>query len=88
MVVSDNLLPYSDVLDWKVASIHCIGCDMPEILGMLRRVPAEMQKAYREQVLWLYQRYFSSMATIAVATLDILNDRVFPLSGRSTEVGS
>ena len=38
------------------------------------------------QVLFLYKRYFSSMAAIAVATLHIINGRVFPTSKHNYEV--
>ena len=40
------------------------------------------------QVLHLYKRYFSSMGTIAMATLHILNARVFPVAAPGYEVSS
>jgi len=88
VIVSDILLPYYSVLDWNSASIKCLGCGLQDMIDMLRRVPDEMIVSHRQQTLYLYQRYFSSMATIAMATLDILNDRVFPLSGKSSAVSS
>ena len=41
---------------------------------------------WRQRGLFFYRQYFSSMATIAMITLDILNQRVFPITARSYEV--
>ena len=83
VVVSGVALPYSDVLDWTLASIKCPSCELEEVVEKLRSIPEAMVTEWRSQVLYLYNRYFSSMAAIVMATLDILDERVFPISSRS-----
>lgn len=51
---------------------------LASILNEARSVPEEKRIKMREQCLWLYSRYFSSMEAITQTTLDILNDRVYP----------
>ena len=41
---------------------------------------------FPSQVLHLYRKYFSSMASIAMATMHILNGRVFPVTAPGYEV--
>ena len=86
VVTNDMVLPFSEVLDWTLASIRCLSCDLDDVVLALNRIPTEMVVEWRHQVLYLYKRYFSSMATIAMMTLNILNERLFPISGRSYDV--
>lgn len=86
VIVTDIILPFSEVLDWTLASIRCLSCDIGGVVSMVKRVPDAMVEELRQQVLYLYRKFFSSMATIAMTTLDIINDRVFPISARSSDV--
>ena len=83
VVVSGVALPFSDVLDWTLASIQCPSCELEQVVEKLRSIPEAMVAEWRSQVLYLYNRYFSSMAAIVLATLDIIDERVFPISARS-----
>ena len=86
VIVSDNILPYAEVLDWTLASVMCLSCDLDQLMAKLGRVSADMLDDWRTQVLFLYQRYFISMTAITLTTLDIINDRVFPMSAKSSDV--
>lgn len=86
MLTTDVILPFSEVLDWTLASVTCLSCDLVEVVSKLRLIPDAMSKDLQTQVLYLYSRYFISMTAITMATLDLLNERVFPISAKSYDV--
>lgn len=86
VIVDDLVLPFSEVLDWLLATIRCLSCDLRGVVSALKKVPPAMVVDWRQQVMRLYARHFSSMAAIVMTTMDILNDRVFPMSARSYDV--
>ena len=86
VLVTDTILPFSEVLDWTLASISCPWCDLGGVVKKLRGLPEAMVQEQRQQVLTTYRKHFSSMAVIAMTTLNILNERVYPVSARSYDV--
>lgn len=52
--------------------------DLNTLVDVAVNISVNRRKEMSEHGLWLYQRYFSSMAAITLTTLDIINDRVFP----------
>lgn len=80
------MLPFSEVLDWSQASVRCWSHDLVGVASQLRDFPLASIQDMREKVLYLHNRYFASVAKIAITTLDILNERVFPTTSRGSEV--
>ncbi len=80
------MLPFSEVLDWSQASVRCWSHDLVGVASQLRDFPRSSIQEMRDRVLFLYERYFSSLSKIALTTLDILNERVFPTTARGSEV--
>ncbi|KAK8379154.1 hypothetical protein O3P69_019178 [Scylla paramamosain] len=80
VIVADGYqMPFSEVIDWREASVQVYEEDLPEVMNILRRdVSVERQGEMQRQVLWLYEQYFATMKDITLTTLKILNDRVFP----------
>ncbi|CAI8051264.1 Exostosin-2 [Geodia barretti] len=78
VIDDDHVLPFSEVLDWTRASIRVWQGLWEEGMSRLRDLPDKKVFEMREQVLYLYRRYFFSMATIVNTVLDIVNERVFP----------
>jgi glucuronyl/N-acetylglucosaminyl transferase EXT2 len=81
----DYVLPFSEVLDWPRATVRVWLGLLREGVGRIRNLPDVKVTEMREQVLFLYRRYFFSMETIVHTTLDILNERVFPTSVHTYE---
>lgn len=88
VVLTETNLPFFEVLDWGLASINCPLCDLMGVVSLLRGLPEAMVWEWREKVLHFYRRYFSSMTAIVLTTLDILNERAFPISARSYDVST
>lgn len=87
VILDDNyVLPFSEVLDWSQASVTCWSYDLVGVASQLRDIPESLVHEMQETVSFFYRNYFSSMASIALTTLNILNERVFPTTARGHEV--
>ncbi|CAD7091199.1 unnamed protein product [Hermetia illucens] len=79
VVMIDNyVLPFEDIIDWSLASIRVREADAHSLLDRLHGVSETKIEELRKQGSWLYNKYFNSMETITLTTLELLNDRVFP----------
>ena len=54
--------------------------DLEDVVSALEGYQKKIEIELRLQIFTHYDKYFSSMATITMATLDIVNRRVFPLA--------
>lgn len=84
VVVADGYqMPFSEVIDWREAAVQVYEEDLSEVVHILKREVSEERLAeMQQQVLWLYEQYFSTVREITLTTLKILNDRVFPAHAR------
>ncbi|XP_014260737.1 exostosin-2 [Cimex lectularius] len=86
IVSADTIvMPFADVLDWRRAAIMLGEADLGSLMTVAEAVPLEKRLEMSEQCKWLYSKYFSSMETITMTTLDILNDRVYPQNAKVYE---
>ncbi|KAH7939737.1 hypothetical protein HPB52_016743 [Rhipicephalus sanguineus] len=88
VVADEYVLPFSEVLDWKrqvSASIRIREDELEDVVGILKGFSEGRVSEMRSQVLLIWERYFSSMERIAMTTLEIINDRLFPHVGKSYE---
>ena len=76
----DYVLPFSDLIDWTRLTVTWLSHDLEGVVSALERYQERIEIELRMQVFAHYDKYFSSMATIAMATLDVINRRVFPLA--------
>ena len=79
-VNKDYVLPFSDIIDWTRLTITWLSGDLEGVVSMLEGYRPSMELELRQQVFVHYDKYFSSMSAIALATLDVINRRVFPLA--------
>ncbi|XP_026466226.1 exostosin-2-like [Ctenocephalides felis] len=79
VVVADGLImPFQQVIDWKRAAIFIQEENILSVIEVLKAISDEAIIEKRDQVLWLYKKYFSSIEAMTNTVLDIINDRVFP----------
>ncbi|CAH8476694.1 unnamed protein product [Schistosoma turkestanicum] len=84
VIVNDEIvLPFSEVIDWYKISIQIPRAKFQKIPSILSTYSLKEKFLLRKQIMFIYQRYFSSIEKIILTTLDILNDRVFPQYSRS-----
>lgn len=85
VVADEYVLPFSEVLDWKRASVRIREDELLDVVGILKGISEDRVSEMRSQALLIWERYFSSMAKIATTTLDVVNDRLFPHVAKSYE---
>lgn len=79
ILISDTyVLPFSEVIDWKRAVLQMYEADLPRLMDVVHGVSQQRIREMRRSGRYLYDKYFSSMEHIALSTLRIMNDRVFP----------
>lgn len=59
--------------------------ELENMIQILESYSQEKIYELRQQVNFIWQKYFSSPKVIALTTLQIINDRVFPYAGKSYE---
>ena len=59
--------------------------NLASVMTVLNHISPEQAVEMRHQVAFLWRNYFSSMRSITLATLQIINDRVFPYVSRTYE---
>lgn len=86
VIVADGyILPFSEVLDWKRIAVTLLEDDLENVIQILDSYTQEKIYELRQQVKFIWESYFSTPRVIALTTLQIINDRVFPYAGRSYE---
>ncbi|XP_073204168.1 exostosin-2 isoform X4 [Lepidochelys kempii] len=58
---------------------------MPEMYSILQSIPQRQIEEMQRQARWFWEAYFRSMKAIALATLQIINDRIYPYAAMSYE---
>ncbi|XP_010610816.1 exostosin-2 isoform X2 [Fukomys damarensis] len=86
VVIADSyILPFSEVLDWKRASVVVPEEKIADVHGILQSIPSRQVEEMQRQARWFWEAYFQSIRAIALATLQIINDRIYPYAAISYE---
>ena len=82
---ADYMLPFEEVLDWRLVGVPLRPAFLPRILSILEGIGEEEWSQKQRQGLRVWTKYFSSLGRIVLTTLLILNERVFPTHASSFE---
>lgn len=82
IVMDGAVLPFSNVIDWKRSAVFIMENYLHTVIDVLENMSQERIRKMRGTVRFLYESYFASMEKIAITTLDIIQDRVYPHWGR------
>lgn len=86
VIVADSyVLPFSEVLDWKRASVVIPEEKILEMYSILQNLPPRQVEEMQRQARWFWEAYFRTMKSIALTTLQIINDRIYPYAAKSYE---
>lgn len=59
--------------------------NLSDLIHILKSVSDEKISEMRQQVCFLWEKYFSSMKQVTKTVLEILNERIFPHNAQSYE---
>ncbi|VDP15039.1 unnamed protein product [Onchocerca flexuosa] len=77
VIISDSIvLPFNEVINWDLLSLTFSRSRLSSVLACLRVLSSERKQAMREQISFVYNRYFSSLEKIVLTTLNILERRI------------
>ncbi|XP_048886797.1 exostosin-2 [Brienomyrus brachyistius] len=86
VILADSyILPFSEVLDWKRASVVIPEEKLPEMYTILKSIPHRQVEEMQRQAHWFWEAYFRSMKAIGLTTLQIINDRIYPYAAHTYE---
>lgn len=71
-------LPFSEVIDWSKALIQGDERLLTELPSVVRSFSQEQILAMKQQALFLYEAYLSSVEKILLTTLEVIRRRLFP----------
>ncbi|XP_071941883.1 exostosin-2-like [Antedon mediterranea] len=83
VVIDTYVMPFADVLDWTRASISIREEELERLPDILSLTSSTQIQLMRKQALFYWENYFKSMGQIALTTLQIINDRIFPYMKKS-----
>lgn len=81
VILMDNyVLPFQDKIDWRSISVQISENAMDRVIDILGNISINRILEMREQGLYIWRRYFSSIKSIVSSTLSVINERLFPQS--------
>ncbi|KAK9880394.1 hypothetical protein WA026_010273 [Henosepilachna vigintioctopunctata] len=78
IVMNSVIMPFDSVIDWKRAAVFIMEDYLNTLVNVLQKISAKRRDKMRQSIKFYYDSYLSSMGKIALTTLDILQDRIYP----------
>ncbi len=85
IIIDNYILPFEEKIDWKRFSIRIWEHSLHNLFDILKSFSQNKIIEMREQTVFIWKSYFSSMKTIGMTTLKIINERIFPNSAQPSE---
>lgn len=85
IIADDIVMPFNSHLDWHRLALFVPEEKIRNLLNIIQSVSDERRTELYWQQRWVYERYFSSIEKIVLTTLEIINEKVFPLAARMYE---
>ncbi|KAJ8921634.1 hypothetical protein NQ315_010543, partial [Exocentrus adspersus] len=83
IVIDGHVMPFNNVIDWKRFSVFIMEDHLNTLMDVLHNISDKRIRQMQNVLLFIYKSYFSSMEQIALTTLDIIQDRVYPHLART-----
>lgn len=86
IIIADTIvMPFNSHVDWNKIGLFLPEENIKNLLKIVHSVSKERRGELYWQLRWIYDRHFSSIEKITLTTLEILNEKVFPLAARMYE---
>lgn len=83
IIMNSQILPFEEILDWKLFSVLVMEKHLNTIIDVVTAISEKRIKQMQANLLHIYQSYFSGLDKIAITSLDIIQDRVYPYLQRT-----
>lgn len=86
VIIADSIImPFNSHLDWQRIALFVPENNIKNLVKIVHSVSKERRGELYWQLRWVYEQYFASVEKITLATLEIMNEKVFPLAARVYE---
>ena len=85
IMMDEYILPFNEVIDWRLISIQLREYQLPDIAKYLSKVSNDEITEKRYHAFHVWKKYFSSINNIVEAILDVYNERVFVIKKKTYE---
>ncbi|XP_073955615.1 exostosin-2-like [Choristoneura fumiferana] len=86
IIVADSVvMPFNSHVDWNKIGLFVPEENLKNVIKIVHSVSKERRGELYWQLRWVYENYFASIQKITLTTLEIINEKVFPLAARSYE---
>ncbi|KAL9877122.1 exostosin glycosyltransferase sotv isoform 1-T4 [Glossina fuscipes fuscipes] len=82
VAVDNYVLPFEDVIDWRLASIRIRESELASVVDKLKVVSTNRKEELKNQGRLLYNKYFRSLEALTLTILEYLQCRIFPHNNR------
>ncbi|KAL1506409.1 hypothetical protein ABEB36_005779 [Hypothenemus hampei] len=83
IIMDGHVMPFEDIIDWKRIAIFIMESHLHTLMDVVNGISENKIEEMKKCLLAIYDRYFSSIEKIALNSLEIIQDRVFPHLARS-----
>ncbi|XP_041979728.1 exostosin-2 [Aricia agestis] len=86
VVIADTIvMPFNSHVDWNRIAMFVPEQNIRSLQKIVHSVSKERRGELYWQLRWVYDKYFSSVEKMTLTTLEIINEKVFPLAARMYE---
>lgn len=86
IIIADSVvMPFNSHIDWNRMALFIPEENVKNLLKIIYSVSNERRGEMYWQLRWIYEKYFASIEKITLTTLEIINEKVFPLAARMYE---
>lgn len=86
IIISDSvIMPFNSHIDWNRIALFIPEENIKSLVKIVHLVSKERRGELYWQLRWVYERYLESIEKITLTTLEIINEKVFPLAARMYE---
>ncbi|XP_045769898.1 exostosin-2 [Maniola jurtina] len=86
IIIADTIvMPFNSHVDWNKIALFVPEENIKSLVKIVHSVSKERRGELYWQLRWAYERYFASIEKITLTTLEIINEKVFPLAARMYE---
>ncbi|KAJ6215419.1 hypothetical protein RDWZM_009919 [Blomia tropicalis] len=78
LITDDYVLPLEERIDWSSISVRIWSHQINELVQIVDAIKPSRRREMRINCLYVWYQYFGSLERIALTTIEIINERIYP----------